>query len=508
MDTRTAIDIGLILYGGLMLAVSSYWMFRVKKPADYLVGGRSLPFWVLTGNITAGCIGTGVIIGGSGLAYQHGWAGSAYPIGLGFGTALAGLLFAVMRRYQFMTIVEEVASYYEGKRAVIEFANLTLWASQFCWLTAQIIGGSKVLAAATGMSNAACVIITGIIIASIAIPGGFKSVVYTDFVQAFILVSGFVCVTVVALHHNGGLAGLQQSVPASYFSLFGVDSYSEFGKWVVGGMVVTLVFSVIADPGRRMSMFGAQSERGARWSMVFAGLIVIAFSVLIGITGMYAHQLNPTLQDSDSDKALLWLVMHVLPAWLAAFVVIAAASGIFSCANGNAMAISTFYVRHIYPLVTGGRFPRRPLFAARILLICAFVLCTSVALRANTIVSFVTGFLPVTMSGLAIIILMGRFWKRGTWQGAMAALIITPILTLIAKIYFPKEFWNNAVILAIPGFAAHFIVSLLTPKPTRTFEEVANALTRERQNIEEKTLGLSSETTFSPKISSEKYEAS
>ncbi|HEV2454154.1 MAG TPA: hypothetical protein VGY98_07830, partial [Verrucomicrobiae bacterium] len=359
-----------------------------------------------------------------------------------------------------------------------------------------------------GMSNEASVIITGIIIASIAIPGGFKSVVYTDFVQAFILVSGFICVTVMALHHNGGLAGLRQSVPPTYFSVFGVDSYPHFGKWVVSGMMLTLVLSVIADPGRRMSMFGAETERGARWSMVLAGLIVIAFAVLIGITGMYAHQLNPTLKDSDSDKALLWLVIHVLPSWLAAFVVIAAASGIFSCANGNAMAISTFFVRHIYPLVTGGKYPRRPLFAARILLICAFVLCTSVALHAGTIVSYVTSFLPITMSGLAIIILMGRFWRRATWQGAMAALIVTPILTLIAKEFFATAFWNNAVILAVPGFIVHFIVSLLTPRPSRSFQDVANTLTQERQNIEEKALGLSPEKTFSPKISSENYEAS
>jgi SSS family solute:Na+ symporter len=333
-------------------------------------------------------------------------------------------------------------------------------------------------------------------------------VVYTDFVQAFILVSGFVCVTAMALHHDGGLAGLRQNVPPSYFSVFGVDSYPQFGNWAVGGMILTLVLSVIADPGRRMSMFGAETERGARWSMVVAGLIVIAFSVLIGITGMYARQLNPTLPDSESDKALLWLVIHVLPSWLAAFVVIAAASGIFSCANGNAMAISTFFVRHIYPLATGGKYPRRPLFAARILLVCAFVLCTTVALHAGTIVSYVTSFLPITMSGLAIVILMGRFWRRSTWQGAMAALIITPIITLIAKIYFPKEFWNNAVILAIPGFAAHFVVSLLTPRPTRTFQEVANTLTQERQNIEEKALGLSSEKSFSPKLSPENYEAS
>jgi SSS family solute:Na+ symporter len=165
-------------------------------------------------------------------------------------------------------------------------------------------------------------------------------------------------------------------------------------------------------------------------------------------------------------------------------------------------------VRHIYPLVTGGKYPRRPLFAARILLVCAFILCTSVAIKSGSIVGTVTSFLPITMSGLAIIILMGRFWKRATWQGAMAALIITPILTLVAREFFANAFWNNSVILAIPGFVVHFIVSLLTPKPTRTFEQVANALTHERQNIEEKALGLSPEKTLNPNISSEKYEAS
>jgi solute:Na+ symporter, SSS family len=488
METKTAIGIGLVIYAAVMLAVSLYWMFKLRKPADYLVGGRSLPFWVLTGNITAGCIGTGVIIGGSGLAYAHGWTGCVWPIGLGVGTAVAGLMFAVMRRYQFMTIVEEVASYYGGNRPVVEFTNLTLFVSQFGWLTAQIIGGARVFAAATGMSNETCVIISGLIIACIAIPGGFKSVVYTDFFQAFILVSGFVAVTWLALHRDGGLSGLRQNVPPSYFSFFGVDSYPKYGCWQVAGLFLTLVFSVIADPGRRMSMFGARSETGARWSMVSAGLIVIAFSVLIGITGMYAFQLHPGLQGRETDQALLWLVINVLPAWLAAFVVIAAISGIFSCANGNAMAISTFFVRHVYPLVTGGKYPARPLFAARILLVCAFIGCTAVALHAGTIVDFVTTFLRITMSGLAIIILMGRFWRRATWQGAMAALILTPILSLVAMLYFPKAFWNNAVILAIPGFVAHFIVSLLTPKPTRSFEEVAASLSHERENIENKSL--------------------
>lgn len=474
MDTHAAIAIGLGIYAAAMVIVSLICMAKVRKPADYLVGGRSLPYIVLAGNITASCIGTGVIIGASGLAYRHGWAGSAYPIGLGLGTALAGLMFAAMRKFRFMTLSEEVASYYGNHRAVVEFSNLTLFLSQLCWLTVQIMGGASVLAAVTTLSPATCVISAGLITAAIAIPGGFKSVVYTDFLQAIILLTGFGVVTWVAMHASGGFAGLRASSPPDYFSFLGKDSY---GGGKIAALITALAMSVLADPGRRLSMYGAASEKGAKAAMVTAGVIVIGFSVVVGIAGMYAYRLNPHLEVADS--ALLWVVMHVLPAWLAAVVVVSVTSGIFSCANGNAMSVSTFFVRHIFHLAMG-RHPKRPLLTARLVLLFAFAGCTVVALHAGTIVSFVIKFLPVTMSGLAVVIVLGRFWRRATWQGAMAALIITPVASLTC-LYLNL---NNAIGPAILGVIAHVSVSLATKRHERTQSEVADALAIERAQIE------------------------
>ena len=480
MSTHAAIVIGLILYACIMLAFSSFWMKRIAKPADYLVGGRSFPFWVLIGSITAACIGTGVIVGASGLAYHHGWAGSAYPIGLGFGTALAGLIFAVMRRYRFMTLSEEVASYYGDNRIVVEFSNITLFFSQLCWLTVQIMGGAAVLAAVTPLPHQLCVVAAALITAGIAIPGGLKSVVYTDFLQTAILLTGFSVLTFSALSHIGGWAGLRHSMPPAYFSFLGVASY---GKWNTAGLLVALVLAVIADPGRRLSMYSARNESSARWAMAIAGLIVIAFSAVIGITGMYTFHLNPHL--SNPDEALVWLVMNVLPAWLAAMVVVSVTSGIISCANWNAIAAGTFFVRHIYPLVTR-RYPARPLVAVRIALICSFAFATVVALHAGTIVGFVVKFLPVTMSGLAIIILMGRYWPRGTWQGALAALVVTPAVSLAVMFAPPRMgFLNNAVIPTLAGVIAHFAVSLLTPPTLHSFDQVVEKLNHERQAVED-----------------------
>lgn len=483
MTTQEAILIGLVIYGIVMLSVSLFFMLRVKKASDYLVAGRGIPFWALTGNIVGTCVGTGVVIGASGLAYRHGWAGCAYPIGLGLGTLLTGLMFAVMRRYKFMTLGEEISCYYGRQRFVVEFSNISLFFSQLGWLTVQIMGGGAVLSVVTGLDPKICVVIAGFITAVISIPGGLKTVIYTDFLQAMILIVGFTVLTLVALGSVGGLAGLRQSVPAGYYSFLGIKSY---GGWKVFSLILVLVLNPIADPGRRLTMYSARSEAGAKWSMVVAGAIVMIFSVAVGIAGMYTFKLNPGLH--SSDQALPWLVMNVLPKWLAAFVVVAIASAIFSSANGNAAAAGTFFVRHIYPLATK-RYPARPLIAVRRALVAAFVASTALAMFMGNIVSFVIKFLPPTMGGLAVIIFLGRFWKRSNWQGAIAALIVTAGVSLVLM-FIPTHnpILSNPIIPAtVAGVLAQVVVSLMTAPPKHTFGDIAEAMTAERERIENAT---------------------
>lgn len=480
MTTQTAILVGLVIYGIVMLSVSLFFMIRVRKASDYLVAGRGIPYWALTGNIVGTCVGTGVVIGASGLAYRHGWAGCAYPIGLGLGTLLTGLMFANMRRYKFMTLGEEISCYYGRNRLVVEFSNISLFFSQLGWLTVQIMGGGAVLSVVTGLDPKICIVIAGFITAVISIPGGLKTVIYTDFLQASILIVGFTVLTLVALGSVGGLHGLRQSVPANYYSFLGIKSY---GGWEVVSLILVLVLNPIADPGRRLTMYSARTEAGAKWSMVAAGAVVMVFSVAIGIVGMYTFKLNPGLH--SSDQALPWLVMNVLPKWMAAFVVVAMASAIFSSANGNAAAAGTFFVRHIFPLATR-RYPKRPLVAVRRALIAAFLASTVLAMFMGDIVSFVIKFLPPTMGGLAVIIFLGRFWKRSTWQGAVAALVVTAGLSL-GLMFIPSRnpiLANPIIPATVAGIIAQVIVSLITPSSRHSFEEVVDAMTKERDRIE------------------------
>lgn len=474
MDPRLAIGIGLVLYVVLTTAVSFFMLARVRKPADYLVAGRGLPFWVLAGTITGTCIGTGVIIGGSGLAYRHGWAGCAYPIGLGLGTLLTGVCFAGMRKYKFMTLAEEMACYFDGNRVVAEFSSISLFLSQLFWLGVQILGGAAVLGAVTGLPPKLCVALAGFAKAIITIPGGMKAVVYTDVLQTVILFLGFGFLVHSALHESGGLAGLRQATPPEYFSFLGAASY---GTWSIISLILVMTSNPLADPARRLTMYSARTEKSAKLSMVFSGLLVTAFSIVIGISGMYAYRMNPHL--TRADEALPWLVTHSLPTWLAALVVVAMVSGMSSAANGTGAAASTFFVRHMFPLMTG-RYPQNPVRAARWLLVFAFLFSTTLALFTSDIVSFVVKFLPLTMSGLGVCLVFGRFWPRATSEGALAALVTTPAVALAGM-----KIWSNPTLPAmVAGALALVVVSRLTPPKRFSVEQVAERMSRERQAIE------------------------
>jgi SSS family solute:Na+ symporter len=481
MTTQTAILIGLAIYAVLMLSISVFFMLRVKKSADYLVAGRGLPVVILVGTIVGTCIGTGVVLGATGLAYKGGWVGGAYPIGLGFGTVLVGFLYADMRRHQFMTLGEEIACYYNRNRAVVNFSNIGLFVSQLCWLTVQIMGGAAVLGVVTGLPREVCTVLSGLITALISIPGGLKTVVYTDFLQAGILLFGFGLLMQRALTESQGLAGLQQAMPAEYNSLFGG---ADMGPWTVASLILALVLGVIADPSRRLTMFSASSERSAKVGMMLGGLIVMAFAFAVGVIGIYTYRLNPNL--ASPDQAVPWLVMNVLPPWLAALIVVSIASAIFSSANGNAAAAGTFFVRHIFPLVMG-RFPRQPIVTLRRALMCAFVIATGLAFYPGSIVEFVLRFLPVTMSGLAVIILLGRFWPRATWQGALAALIVAPTVS-ITLMLFPRQLGflgDPGILAAVASFIAHVVGSLVTPRNLTGFDEVSEIMKNQRQELEQ-----------------------
>lgn len=475
----------LVLLGVYIVGITAFGIYigrRVKTTGEFLLAGRGVHAFLLTGSTLATIIGTGATIGASGYAYQHGFAGALYGLGQGIGIIIVGLAFAKMRKYEFMSLGEEIACYYGGNRYIYEFSNVMMFLSLVCWMGVQIMGAANYLGILTGLPYETSVIASGLTFGLLVIIGGYVAVVYTDVVQAFIFFFSFVALTVLGVIAAGGLSTMTSSVPPENVSFLG---HEKVGWFSVLGIPMALMISYIAEPGYRHRIYSARSVSHARWSMIIPGLIAIPFSVFTAVLGMAAFSMDPNL--ANPDETLPWLATQVFPVWAMALILIAGFAATFSSANSDCASGTLFFIRHVYNLlVPGRRYPKNTLLASRITVAVMMTAATLLVLTFQSIVSFIVTFISVLMSGLATVILLGRFWKKATWQGAIAAIVTGAVATiLVEQVPGWKAFWQETIIPAtLSALVVHVSISLFTFRGKPSFEEVAEQMAEERSELE------------------------
>lgn len=482
MSSETVILSLLVVYITAITAFGIYIGRKVKTTGEFLLAGRGVHAFLLAGSTLATIIGTGATVGASGYAYQNGFAGALYGLGQGLGIIVVGLAFAKMRKYEFMSLGEEIACYYGGNRYIYEFSNVMMFLSLVCWMGVQIMGAANYLGILTGLPYTTSVIISGITFGFLVIIGGYVAVVYTDVVQAFIFFFSFVALTIVGVIVAGGLPTIASNVPAENWSFLG---HEKVGWFSVIGIPMALMISYIAEPGYRHRIYSAKSVSHARWSMIIPGLIAIPFSVFTAILGMAAFSLDPSL--ANPDETLPWLATQVFPVWAMALILIAGFAATFSSANSDCASGTLFFIRHIYNLfVPGRRYPKNTLLASRITVAVMMTAATLLVLTFQSIVSFIVTFISVLMSGLATVILLGRFWKKATWQGAITAIVFGAAATIVVE-QMPawKAYWQETIIPAtLCALVGHVVVSLFTFEGKPSFDEIAEEMATEREDLE------------------------
>jgi len=444
------------------------------------MAGRNLGFLVLVGTSLATIIGTGSTVGGVGLGYTGGWSGCLWALGLGSGVILVGLLFAPMRNFNLMTLGEEVACYYGGNSPLTQLANNVFFLSLICWLGVQIMGGGVYLAAMTGMSYGTAVILAGAGFAAVTIMGGYYAVAYTDFVQVTVLTIGFIALLVYALDVVGGISAVRDSVPHDYLTVLGIGT---LGWEKVISIPLALALSTLPEPTFRHRLYSARTAKQGQWSLITTGVLAILFSIVIAALGMITYVLNPDLP--HQDQALPWLALEVLPLWFAAIVIVCGFAATFSSADSDAATGALYFIRHLWPQKSVHR-SAHPIRMTRWTIGGMFLLALLIILPFQSIVEYVVNFVSIVLSGLAVVVVLGRFWPGATWQGGIAA-IVCGAATALMVLLVPgqKEWWGEAIIPAtLVALVAEIVVSLVTAHPKPSIAEVALIMQSERKDLE------------------------
>ncbi|MEZ8317140.1 sodium:solute symporter family protein [Vibrio splendidus] len=453
-----------------------------KSGEDFLLGGRGLPMFLVLGTTVATMVGTGSSMGAVGFGYANGWAGALYGIGGAIGILLLALWFAPVRKLNFMTMSEELAYYVGANRIVKNVVGVLIFVASIGWLGAHILGGGMYLAWIADIDlNLAKIIIAAAFTIYVVI-GGYTAVVWTDTIQAVILFVGFILMAIMSVDYIGGMDNLYAAMDPAATSFLAID---KLGLLPAVSLAVVIGVGVLATPSFRQRIYSGKDVSTVRRSFVASGVLYLFFSIIPAIIGMAAHAIDPTLD--NANYSFPYVAATVLPVGVGMIVLIAGLSATMSSASSDAIAGVSILLRDVYVMFTG-RVPNKESMVnySRLALIVVIGFALLFALTSNDIIGYITKMISTVMSGMFVCGMLGRFWKRYNWQGALATLAGASVASFVVMLNADyTAFWGNPVIPScLVALTAGVLVSLCTPANQVTPEMAKAILDDERALME------------------------
>jgi SSS family solute:Na+ symporter len=480
----------LTCFGIYVVAITSFgaWISRRNQSGDeFLLGGRSLPFYLTLGTTIATIVGTGSSMGSVGKAYSAGWMGSFFGLGSFIGVILTAVLFGSVRRHNFMTMAEELSSYVGGSRVVSGLVAIFTYLACVGWLGAHILGGGRYLQYVTHINMNLALVCIALGFAVYSAIGGYRAVVWTDTIQAVVLFAGFSCTAFFAFRSIGGFAGLRET----HAALSQTAAESTGPSFLPGlSLIVAITVSILATPSFRQRIYSGNSVGEIKKAFFCSAFLAIGFALLPSIVGMAAYKHNSGLD--DSDLAFPYMATQMLPLALGILTLLAGLSATMSSASSDAIAGVTIVVRDLYEMVFG-RVPNadRVVFLSRAALGVTTGLALIMAFSADSILGYIKEMISLFVTGMCVCAVLGRLWPRYNAVGAIASLVgaFTTALTFQFQPTW-AEYWGGSVIPAlVVATLLGVALSLVTPADKLSQQEVVEILNRRREAMSSEQVG-------------------
>ena len=461
--------VSIIFYLFLLLGVGLYKITSVKNSEDFMVAGRSLPWYILVGTLLATWMGSGSLFSGAGLGYRNGLAGLWSSGGAWLGIALIYFISKRIRNFGKVTVPEIFEVRYGSTAAVL--ATITTVIAYTTIVSYQFLGGGKVLSMVSDglVSMEAGILITALFAISYTVLAGMYSVVYTDVVNGILMTIGSIFVLLFLITKVGGFAEIiSVSDPYGKWQIFGNWHLERAGE--ISGPIIAISFFVptmlllMGDANMYQRIFSAKDGGSAKKAVFFwiIGIIVLESVIsMLGLVGSVAANkgiIPDIVKDAQSsiqifnDQAMLEARQSgsesVIPA-IARFSGLPLPLGLLLVSTMMAIIVSTadsfllipatnltrdVYQKHMNPKAT----EKQVLLFSRALVLILGLIGFLLVSQFKTVLN--AAFTAYNIYGTSITpsLLAAFLWKRATRQGAIASIITGATITITWTYFLPK----------------------------------------------------------------------
>jgi SSS family solute:Na+ symporter len=461
----------------LVLVALGLWMGkRTRSAADFYIGGRQVGPWVTAFSFVAAYFSSVVIVGGGAFGYRFGMS----TLWIAAGNVLLGCtlvwivlgrrLWRFTKRLDTMTIPGFIGRRYGAREAEI-FSALVIFVFMIVYNVSVLVGMGRIMEGLMGIPYTSAVLIAGLIILLYVSIGGYLAVVWTSFVQAWIMIFGLLLLAFATLGRVGGLTQAATDLAAIDPGLVNTP-----GVWGWGGLVsYTLIVSlgVWGMPQLLVRFYSMKSTRVLRLGTVLATLGG-AMAVLPYMTGAMSRLILPPLE--NPDLAIPMLTQTVLNPWGGAIFLAGVMAAGMSTFASVLIIVSGAIVRD---LRRGGAAESsseegdasasaNQVLLGRLASAMAGLISLFVAYRPPALILVITAFAwAVIASACLWPVVLGVYWKRGTRAGATSSMIVGVIVALGWMIAGKPLGIHGFIPGVLVSLIVFTVVSLFTEPPDR-----------------------------------------
>lgn len=435
MTSQTVIFLGVGAYIAIMIGVGIYASRRTHSAAEFAVAGRSLSLWMCATTIVATWFGGGMMMGGSGAAYDEGMLGViADPFGATVCLFLVGLFFArIMRRLKFFTFIEFVEQRFGVTCAMIAaFASIL---SNIMWTAGMLVAFGLIFESLTGTPIMLGIVGGALVVVVYTAIGGMFAVAYTDFLQMIVIAVGLIVLLVVVLIDAGGWGAVASKLPENTWRMLPLESTPE--RWL-NYLRAWLIFGLadIASQSLMQRAMSARSERVAQNAFYLAGIGYLGFGMIPVMLGIIGSVTMPDIANSESILPALAL-QHLHPVAIAIFVG-ALLAAIMSSADSTLLSIATIVGTNILPRLRRNPSDHLRLQVARWSILGGGILAVAMALYLMQVFDTVLDANLLLLAAIIVPFILGVWWKKANRSGALAAMIAGVVVWLISSFLYPQ----------------------------------------------------------------------
>jgi len=469
------------------IAVWSTRKSLVRESSEgYFLAGKNIG-WVIVGtSLFASNIGSEHLVGLAGTGAASGVAVGQFEILASLILLILGWVFVPFYLKSGVFTMPEFLErrYSKGARAYLSWISIIGYVLTKISVT---IAAGGIVFQAMGLNFWLGAFIVVVATGVYTVFGGLRAVVYTEFMQTFVLIGGAVAVVAIGLWELGGWEVMYKTAGSSFFNMWQPVTDPNF-PWtgILFGAPILGVWYWCTDQFIVQRVLSAKNEDNARRGTILGGYLKILPLFIFVIPGIIAYSLAQSgrLVLEQPDQALPVLIATLLPIGIRGIVLAGLLAALMSSLSAVFNSCSTLITIDIYKKIHPEASEKKLVSIGQI----ATILLVALGLLWIPFMKNISGQLYQYLQSvqayisppIAAVFLLGLFIKRLNGRGAMASLLTGFFLgmgRLLAELnkenlsglfyeYATINFLHFAIFLFVVCSAVLIVVSLTSTPPS------------------------------------------